>query len=268
MTQIDKNRIIQNASYITPCLHDVISILQEFDITSIGYSRFYSDKSLRICSNLEWLSYFINNDILYTNEQRYIDELSCVTDRKHYLILREQDKASKNIVPIMQKYNQDNICSLYVKNDNYVEMFGFASDVGKASLSNFYANNIDFLLKSTLLLKEKLGNTINNELQNLYMPFNLYKQDTSGVDTYQNRQIMQQKIKLKSVYLSDDFTITGREFECLCYLGKGYTYREIAIKLGISARTVETHINHIKHKAGFNYKQILTNISLYSQTMP
>jgi DNA-binding NarL/FixJ family response regulator len=43
-------------------------------------------------------------------------------------------------------------------------------------------------------------------------------------------------------------TLTGREEEILGLLAKGYRYREIAGQLGISVRTVSTHLHHIYEK--------------------
>jgi DNA-binding CsgD family transcriptional regulator len=42
--------------------------------------------------------------------------------------------------------------------------------------------------------------------------------------------------------------LSKRESECLFYLVRGKTIKEIGAILGLSPRTVETHINHIKEK--------------------
>src|SRR5437762_7298388 len=43
-------------------------------------------------------------------------------------------------------------------------------------------------------------------------------------------------------------TLSGRELEVLRYLSAGLTDREIAERLGISPRTVETHVGSVLHK--------------------
>ncbi len=45
-----------------------------------------------------------------------------------------------------------------------------------------------------------------------------------------------------------EFGLTNREGQCLFYFVRGKTSKEIAEKLNISNRTVETHIEHIKNK--------------------
>jgi len=42
--------------------------------------------------------------------------------------------------------------------------------------------------------------------------------------------------------------LTTRERECLSYITRGYTMKLMANKIGISVRTVESHLNNIKRK--------------------
>ena len=58
------------------------------------------------------------------------------------------------------------------------------------------------------------------------------------------------------------FGITGREKEIISLLRKGSSYQEIAKRLFISMKTVESHIYHIYKKTGSKNKiQLLTKIS-------
>ena len=123
-------------------------------------------------------------------------------------------------------------------------MFGFATNVNHENLSNFYANNLDFFLKHTLLFKEKLLPSINTNLGSICLPFNIQK---DNVNTDSNPL---GDFDLKKIYLSDHLSITYREFACLNYFSKGYTCKEVAQKLNISHNTVETHLNHAKLKLG------------------
>jgi DNA-binding CsgD family transcriptional regulator len=42
--------------------------------------------------------------------------------------------------------------------------------------------------------------------------------------------------------------LSKREKECVSFLSKGYTDKQIARQLGISPRTVETYLSAAKHK--------------------
>ena len=42
--------------------------------------------------------------------------------------------------------------------------------------------------------------------------------------------------------------LTAREREVLRYIARGYLYKEIALRLGISAKTVEAHVSSVLRK--------------------
>lgn len=58
----------------------------------------------------------------------------------------------------------------------------------------------------------------------------------------------------------DVLGITLREKECLSLIAQGYTMKSIAIKLGISHRTVEQHLRNIKEKKCLNTKSQLVEL--------
>ena len=64
------------------------------------------------------------------------------------------------------------------------------------------------------------------------------------------------KVKPEFAYL------TPREQECLSYLAKGDTAKEVARNLEISPRTVETHLKTIKCKTGFHSRSQLVKFFL------
>ena len=52
-------------------------------------------------------------------------------------------------------------------------------------------------------------------------------------------------------------TLSPREHECLSLWAQGYTIKRIALNLGLSPRTVETHVNKVKSKTGLVHKDSL-----------
>jgi len=47
--------------------------------------------------------------------------------------------------------------------------------------------------------------------------------------------------------------LTAREIEVIRYVAEGYKNKDIAEKLGIQIKTVETHRTNINNKLGFNH---------------
>jgi DNA-binding NarL/FixJ family response regulator len=52
--------------------------------------------------------------------------------------------------------------------------------------------------------------------------------------------------------------LTPREREVLRYIARGYMYKEIALRLGISAKTVETHVSAVLRKLQLSSRHELT----------
>jgi len=44
--------------------------------------------------------------------------------------------------------------------------------------------------------------------------------------------------------------LSTRELECIKWAANGYSAKEIAYKMSINARTVESHLNHARLKIG------------------
>lgn len=60
--------------------------------------------------------------------------------------------------------------------------------------------------------------------------------------------------------------LSKREWECLSYMARGKTHKEIAYTLSISPRTVESYLNHAKDRTGVFYKSDL--IDLFHKNNP
>lgn len=58
-------------------------------------------------------------------------------------------------------------------------------------------------------------------------------------------------------------SFTKRESECLFLLARGATIKRMAQILGLSPRTVEMHVNNLKHKLGVSYKSDLVQKAIY-----
>jgi len=62
--------------------------------------------------------------------------------------------------------------------------------------------------------------------------------------------------------LPDDLPLTTRETEVLVYLANGFTNKEIATRLMISVKTVETHRANIMKRLGLQTRSDLVEYAL------
>ena len=53
--------------------------------------------------------------------------------------------------------------------------------------------------------------------------------------------------------------LTARERQVLRLIARGYTYKEAGVELGISSRTVETHVSSVLHKLQLSNRHQLSN---------
>lgn len=92
--------------------------------------------------------------------------------------------------------------------------------------------------------------------------------DTEDRQPSHSHQELLSKLELNHYMLNTsqgEIKLTKREAECIYYLLKGRTYKEIAKILHLSHRTIETYLNNIRHKAGVASKEDL--IKLFENTL-
>jgi len=61
------------------------------------------------------------------------------------------------------------------------------------------------------------------------------------------------KVSMEKDKKSERRPLTAREIEVIRYVAEGYKNKDIAEKLGIQIKTVETHRTNINNKLGFNH---------------
>lgn len=149
------------------------------------------------------------------------------------------------------------------------EYFGFAKEGGDISIINTYLNSLDELERFCKFFSERAEKIIQKASQNIIL-FNqdhlvLYNQTNKQKNF--NKELPEWKAEFKKStpvlnypnFLKNNkkFKLTHRELDCLRLLIRGYTAKEIAYALGISFRTVETHLENLKSKTGIAHKSKL-----------
>ncbi|MBS0350889.1 MAG: helix-turn-helix transcriptional regulator [Proteobacteria bacterium] len=119
---------------------------------------------------------------------------------------------------------------------------------------DFYFNHVDILETFIMYFKEKAQTLIKQALaQQIVIP-----KDMTGIISVDhiglNKKNILSNIKPKK-YILDIVNhskkyLTPKEYEVLRFYYRGYSMKEIAGFLNVSARTVEDHINNIKRKLG------------------
>jgi DNA-binding CsgD family transcriptional regulator len=123
-------------------------------------------------------------------------------------------------------------------NDGFTEFFNFASTPENHNIINFYLNNIDFLKKFSDFFKDKAQAIIKqSEQYKIITPFH-----DIAIKPCQSVDLTQIELAAKKI------KITSRQSECINLLLKGATAKEIAKRLKLSNRTIESYIDNLKTK--------------------
>lgn len=161
-----------------------------------------------------------------------------------------------------EQYDIDHVIIVTKKNKDSWEFYHFGGSVTAVSLPGFYLSNVDLLERFILYFHAKAEKLIiqadkqrichaANDSPNL-VTRNSSAQPFDGLDqqVVLRKQFLGQLPMKKFCFVDYDqkIILTARETDCTREWFKGYSAREIAQKLGISSRTVETHIMHVRGK--------------------
>ncbi|CAM4452090.1 MAG: hypothetical protein LEGION0398_MBIBDBAK_00766 [Legionellaceae bacterium] len=141
-----------------------------------------------------------------------------------------------------------------------MDVFFYLISGTKNSDPNIYLTNLNALIKFNIYFKEKARDLI-RKISNtgaLILDSNL--QINNSKEEEFNHFISEISLPNYIEINKNKITLTNRENECLQLIKFGNTNKEIARKLGISPRTVETYLNQIKTKTGIRTQKSLISL--------
>ncbi len=151
---------------------------------------------------------------------------------------------------------------------HYQECFEFSPVRVKSNIINFFINKIFMLEKFCCFFKINLHDAIQStdqyrlffDTKSKHFLFEMARNPSSEVIRDFFREFDFKKITLKGKFLNCQ--ITKREFECLFWMLKRKTSKEIGLLLSLSYRTIESYLENIKIKLGVRSKDELLKIAI------
>ncbi|MBI2784783.1 MAG: LuxR family transcriptional regulator [Legionella longbeachae] len=218
-----KMPVNQNHISLTSCetvSEIMLPILKGHGITVFNYYRVYlNGEMLRFSTDRSWTEHYFKKNYLKNVRppEAYLSK-----DVNYFVWLIED--CPEMLLDAAINFNTSNGISIAQKGDNYVDFFCFATTRNNRKIINtFYLNNLDVLLNYCDYFKEHAKQLIHlGEKQKIILP--------------------------EFEYSAKKIEFTNRQLDCAFLLLKGLQYKEIAKKLLLSSRTVETHINGLKNK--------------------
>lgn len=249
---------------IQPRLNEILEPLKIFNLRNFGYGKITKDgRFFRIGNNTAYTEIYFREVIKdFFNTQRDCVQAHNFSQTPHSkMYMWNVDK--QHFCKLRNEANMGNGISFYNFTADYIEIWSLGGTPQDTGLPDFYLNNLDLLNRFYLYFRTQAQDLIDIsdakktaklDLQRPVM--DIQKFDDNRVKTF-NEQISQNKYILSSG--NNDFTLTLRELECLFYKNMGLTAKEVAQKLNISYRTVETHLENIKIKSGMKKIQHILN---------
>jgi DNA-binding CsgD family transcriptional regulator len=167
---------------------------------------------------------------------------------------------------IQQNFNINNVLTRIQPYEHCQEFFSFGAKQGSQNVMNIYINHFDLLQRFILSFKDKYYDSIEKEFnKRVVIPCQMLQNDMTKKKSTETLESFYHLANLQRYYIGHQCIkayLTRREIECLQWYIEGKTTCEIGIILGLSRRTVETHIQRIKEKTScYSRSQLSANFA-------
>jgi LuxR family quorum-sensing system transcriptional regulator SolR len=237
-------------------IETLISPLRRHNINYFTYRKFYMDNSrVFLGTRPDWLNIFLSNKMYLRGN----------TEAKPQLYKRQavlwSTLPNQSIFQAARSIGIDHGIYLMYPGIDYCEIFAFATSPNHPGTVNFYLNNLDVLENFTLYFRDQASCLLEeSEKHKIFMPYH-----DKGLEVYEKEEMFAfcNPNAPYTLLPKRELKISQRQKECMYWLLKGATSKEIAAQLGLSFRTVEDYIGFLKQKFQARNKADLL-IKLYS----
>lgn len=240
-------------------------------IKNIRYMRMFRDYTyFSLGTNLDYTKKYLQNikspGKIFEPKQIYSTSIT-TSDKSNCLFLWPEEFLKKEKDPLYNLVYENDVwhgLTISQKSSDYVETWSFTTSKNVEGMHQFYINNLQILQHFVKHFELKMAHIMHSispdNLAFFSTPFdldvNLEVIDDKIKDFFTNTQLIRSYVSSTNIGAK----LSPRELECLLYIASGLSMKQIAIKLYISPRTVETFINSIKTKTGLHYKSQLISL--------
>ena len=227
-----------------------------FDFLKIGYFHFrrtFQDGSYFVLStDSNWSLYFIKKKVPVKTPviQKFLDS-------KSYFCLWQGNIPDETLSVARNFYGIKSAIAMVERNKTYFDSYSFGSKKNKEHTYDVYINNIDSFLKFISYFQEKAIFLIAKANKQLIVPADSLKdinlRKIMNLNECDEKEKFIEAITVNKTFLktsSGCIFVTKREAECLHHLSHGRNRKEIGNLIGLSPRTVDTHLEKAKNKLG------------------
>lgn len=241
------------------------SLLHIFNIDFFECFRIFNDgKYFRLISGYtDYAKYYFVN--IHDNGEIFTKALQNTPYHSEYCYLWPI-KSLDTHLSLMHNFDLVHGISIFQREENYVDAYVFASSGQNDCIQDFFYTHTSLLKDFIKYFQYKAQNLLShnkNKLAQYKNPIDIGYNDEQEVKLRQLRKNFYRQTNAHNFVKVNNklIKLSNRERECLYYYTNGETMKRIARNLDISPRTVETYINNIKVKTGYNFKSDLIKLS-------
>lgn len=229
-------------------------LFDKLDLAYFNYSRIYRDGSLfGLMSSPEYAKCFLEN----SKRARILSPKPEAGIQAQTIISLWGQRADPWIMKTLSDLGIYHPIMFSDVGSDYTENFVFGSKIDRASSIEGYFNNLITLQRFQEYFRSIANKLIEQSqeaekrvfLGEASHPFSL----EDFIEPFDPNQHTTVELRVGKQLIM----LTPKQKQCLEHLSKGLSAKEIAMKMGVSPRTVETHLEHIKTKFNVNYKSEL-----------
>lgn len=224
----------------------------KFDINMFNYYRFFkSGHFYGLITTPDLVEHHTSNNYVVTPTLNKPP----VNNKFHYILLPDLDDGFSQVVQDYKRYfNVFYPLYLYERHHDYFDLFFYHYSGPVSGAFDYYISNMNHLEKWQLEFKEKATDLISLADKNRILIPDHLRANEHNYD-------FESKLISKDIRINP-YHLTNREMECARYLSKGMPAKLIAKILGISYRTIESHITNIKRKTNsFNKCDLMLKLN-------
>ena len=253
-------------------IQDICQPLQKAGISFFHYLKKFNDNSrIHLTNKPEWVEYYYQQRFYMIGSLEGKNEL--YKSSTYFMWVTAKNQVI--FKDVRDNYNIDHGITFIKKNEDSIELFHFGVDKKHSELINFYLSNLNFLDRFIVYFKDRASKLIAKAEKQPIMPPAYNKQvDRDDLLLFRGRKF-EETLDFKNEFIRStrpkkvifhvgkkEIILSMREVDCLFGVLEGKTAQEIGKKLFISKRTIETHLDNIRHKLNCQDRSELFKIIL------
>lgn len=224
---------------------------EQYGLSHFCYVRLYNDGSFyTLISNEDLYQHHLSKGYLIApniNKQQ-------LKNKFYYIVMPElEDGFNQAAYDYKNYFGLTYPIYLIERNIGYFDLYIFGSTGTGFQSINFYLSNLSLLESFKSYFHDKASSLVNKSQENKIIIPSSMKPNFQGLEISKDKSLANEnRLRL----------LTPREKECLCFILRGKTAKEIAGLMSISFRTVEFHIMNIKEKLNCSSRSQLIEYSI------